>query len=193
MVPFASWGFTFSALFCLLRLNVDIESAGRGAALIPALFSGERDSAMPLSVLVRSEALRERRNVAPMSPPSDEMLCRDACLRRGGVEGNLGRASDWWFGGVGLLEPVAVAVGFGSLLCLWLPKKEGRLLKSPWDWDEVESVGGTDGSNMVQGSCGREQCAMGTCSRDGATGGVNVKMYKVTADGRKGIREWECG
>lgn len=43
--------FTFSALFCLFREKVDIERAGRevvvaaGAALGPALFSGEKDSA----------------------------------------------------------------------------------------------------------------------------------------------------
>lgn len=100
---------------------------------------------MPLEVFVRSEALRERRNVVPMSATEDEMLCREACLRRGGVEGTLGGDSYWlgrrgwpsggldgkWSWGGVRVRAWAWAWTWGALLGpLFLPpKKEGRLLK----------------------------------------------------------------
>jgi hypothetical protein len=97
-------GFTLSSLF-LLREKVEMERAGReaGGPAVVAFFSGENESArvaegvllcedwVPVEeVLVRSEALRERRSVEPMSATDEEMLCREACRRRGGVAGTFG-------------------------------------------------------------------------------------------------------
>jgi hypothetical protein len=90
----------FSALFCLvLREKVDMDRAGRvgGAeALVwgEPLLSGDRDKARVAEgvlwweddvLLVLPLELRERCSWEPMSPMVDEMLWREACLRRGGV------------------------------------------------------------------------------------------------------------
>jgi len=100
---------TFSLLFCLLRENVDMESAGR-PALAPALgaFSGEYVSArvadgvllcedvlVPAEVFVRSEALRDRRSDEPMSVTELAIECLLACLRFCGVVGTFDGCSYW--------------------------------------------------------------------------------------------------
>ena len=73
--------------------------------MAPFVFSGETVARLAEGVLrcedealeavVRREALPERRKVVPISATDDEMLCRDECLRRGGVEGTLGGNSYW--------------------------------------------------------------------------------------------------
>jgi hypothetical protein len=111
-------GLTFSLLFCLLRENVAMESAGREAlptALGTAAFSGEYVSArvaegvllcedddvlpVPSDVLVRSEADRDRRSCEPKSVTEEAMLCLEACLRFCGVVGTL--AGNWYWSGTG--------------------------------------------------------------------------------------------
>jgi hypothetical protein len=120
LAPPPSPGRTFSALFCLVvREKVEMERAGRVGGAVALVwggfFSGERESArvaegvllcedevllvLPLESLVRSEALRERCSWEPMSPMVDEMLCREPCLRRGGVVSTLdGNWNSYWFG-----------------------------------------------------------------------------------------------
>lgn len=123
-----SAGFWFSD-FCLLRENVDMERAGReGAAwaLAVGFFSGEKESArvaegvllcedvllvLPLESLVRMLALRERFSWTPISPRVDEMLCRDVCLRRGGVDSVVASGSYWAGGGGGAAVDEGVGVG----------------------------------------------------------------------------------
>lgn len=90
-------------------------AGGVVAALATKGFSGERESATVaegvlscedegwldgwldgwLEWLVRREALRERRKAVPMSATEEEMLCRDTCFLRGGVEGTIGAGSYW--------------------------------------------------------------------------------------------------
>ena len=52
---------------------------------------------VPEESFVRRLALLLRWMVVPMSPRVEEMLWRDACLRRGGVEG-AGAAKSYWLG-----------------------------------------------------------------------------------------------
>jgi hypothetical protein len=179
---FAPSGFTFSALLCLFREKVDMERAGReaaGRAFAEGAFSGEKDArvaegvllcedCVPLEVLVRKEAERERRNVVPMSATEDEMECLDACLRRGGVVSTFG-GNSYWLGKRGLgwsvrLELDEEGGGFGwgggvvaldregSAPCLLdlerPPKNEGRrvkmLLELGWEEDEDEGGGAAE-------------------------------------------------
>lgn len=84
--------------------------------------------------LVRREALRERRNVVPMSATDDEKLLRAWCRRRGGVSGVV-------VGGRLVLLALPVVVLLLLLLVLGvggcrdrdddLLKKDGRLEKRP--------------------------------------------------------------
>lgn len=104
-LPPASPGFAFSAAAAfLLREKVDIERVGLDAAggTAEACFSGEKDSARVADGVllceedepeVVVEKDRERRNCEPISATDEEMLCREACLLRGGVAGNLGGGS----------------------------------------------------------------------------------------------------
>lgn len=89
-------------------------------------------------VLVRSEALRERRNVEPKSVTELAMLCLLAWLRDCGVVDTLCAGSYWSAGGgeVSIRSSSRLSSGGGvgvggersvSLLVLFfLPKKEGR-------------------------------------------------------------------
>lgn len=164
-------GFTFSLLFCLLRENVEMESVGR-EPLVAALgvFSGEYVNArvadgvllceevlvVPAEVLVRRDALRDRRRDEPMSVTEDAIECLLACLRCcWGVVGALGLSS-YWLGTRGVSsgvvtggrliaggEAVVVVVvrvyvyesearePFACPLLPLEPKKEGRLEKRP--------------------------------------------------------------
>lgn len=156
-LPPPSPGFVVSADF-LLREKVAMERGGLGAGGAAACFSGEKDSATvadgvllcedeEAEVLVEKE--RERRNEVPMSATDDEMLCREACFLRGGVEGNL-EGGSYRLGRSGCastaLEAEELGVVERSGLCggvevreaveelleegfdLW-PKKEGRRVK----------------------------------------------------------------
>jgi hypothetical protein len=162
-LPPASPGFTFSADF-LLREKVDIESVGLDAAAAAgACFSGERDSANVADgvllceedepeVFVEKE--RERRSVEPISATDDEMLCREACLLRGGVAGNLGGGSYrlgrsgwpstvWDDDGVwereGAVDGAVEELLDGAFCLDDVEKKEGRRLKMPARVAGVES------------------------------------------------------
>lgn len=178
-LPPPSLGLTFSADFCLFRENVEMDSAGRedGArALVEeSFFSGEIEAArlaegvllcedvrdvlevLPLESLVRRLALRERCNCEPKSPMVDEMLCREACLRRGGVVCTLDGNSYWlgtrgggspsrgrlMVGAVVVRRSGGTAVGVLGVLCFPPPKKEGRrekMLDWAWVWAEEVSV-----------------------------------------------------
>lgn len=142
----------------LFRVKVEMERAGlegAGAALV-WFFSGEKESdarlaegvllcedceEVPPESLVRRLALRLRCNWAPKSPMVDEMLCREACLRRGGVVSTFGGNSYWlgmrpatldtgsrlMVGGVVVRERGGTGVGVVDLGALCFPpKKEGR-------------------------------------------------------------------
>lgn len=122
------------------RVGRELEEVVGGTLEAWSGFSGEKERAsVPEGVflcededvfaelLVRSEAERERRNVAPMSATEDEMLCRDECLlRRGGVSGNFGGMADWSTGegglklDEGLVLVVVVVVVFGGAGCCWV-------------------------------------------------------------------------
>jgi hypothetical protein len=160
---------TFSLLFCLLREKVDMERVGLEALAAAAVgaFSGEYVRArvaegvlrcedvlpVPADVLVRRDALRDRRKDEPMSVTDDAIECLLACLRFGGVVGTLGLVS-YWLGSRGGSSGV-VRLGAGArlraggemaLAAVWEmereeraalacplgplePKKEGRLEK----------------------------------------------------------------
>jgi hypothetical protein len=116
---------------------------------------------VPLESFVRRLALRDRCRVVPISPSVDEMLWRDACLRRGGVEGGFG-GNSYWLGSRASASPMgdtggrlmvggeaAVRAGggrceavgvLGGFLCL-PPKKDG-LREKMLCW----SVAGAPGS-----------------------------------------------
>lgn len=134
-----SCALTFSELFCLLlRVKVEMDRAGRDPsvlALAPEFFSGEREreraaatvadgvllceDVAALEVSVRSEALRERRSVVPMSVTEDERLCLDVCLLRGGVVGTSGAgdgAGDGAGGGAGGAGGAGAASGGAAFL-----------------------------------------------------------------------------
>jgi hypothetical protein len=80
---------------------------------------------VPLEASVRSDALRERRNVVPISATEDEKLFRAACgwPRRGGVDGTGAGKLDWWnCGGSGRLA-LGFVLGLPPLLAQ-APKKD---------------------------------------------------------------------
>lgn len=170
-----------------------MERAGREAleaALGTGAFSGEYVSArvaegvllcedvlavppVPVEVLVRSEALRDRRNCEPRSVTELAMLCRLACLRFCGVACTLEGNSYWSRAGGGVSSSVLGAGGILSVggvveaarvaddaegLCpLDLPpKNEGRREKRPCEAGVVEVavvlVMLLVGSAMVEGS-----------------------------------------
>jgi hypothetical protein len=147
-------GFTFSEVVFLLRVKVEMERVGREAEEVGGTlaacegFSGEKERARVaegvflcedvdvfVELLVRRDAERERRNVAPMSATDDEMLCRDECLmRRGGVSGNFGGMADWSTGegGLKLDEGCLVEVVFGG--AGWVEGVGEGLVVAGWLW-----------------------------------------------------------
>lgn len=66
---------------------------------------------MPVDVLVRRDALRDRRNDEPMSVTEDAIECLLACLRCCGVVGTLALVSYWLATGRGLSGAAWLGVG----------------------------------------------------------------------------------
>ena len=188
-------GLTFSAERCLVpREKVDMDRAGReedwaGMPLEVEGFSGESEVARlaegvllcgdareveallvaPLESFVRRLALLLRWMVVVMSPKVDEMLWRDACLRRGGVEGTWGAGGCWgtctWAGNSYWLARRVSASPMGDT---------GRRLMAGGGEAAVRASGGSELVGVLGGLC-----------RPPKKEGLREKMLWVC--------DWDCG